>query len=115
MKARPVEIEIEELVLCGFPTAQRYAIADALEQELTRLVRDGNRASRFEYRGAWVEMDGGTIRLGPRWRGEHTGQQVARAIYATWSDKTRERNCLACFGPVGFPIFAVFRPFSDIR
>ena len=24
-------------------------------------------------------------------------------------------NCLACFGPVGFPIFAVFRPFSDIR
>ena len=27
----------------------------------------------------------------------------------------QRRNCLACFGPVGFPIFAVFHAFSRIR
>ena len=26
-----------------------------------------------------------------------------------------EGNCLACFGPVGFQIFAVFQAFSGIR
>ncbi len=35
---RNVEIQIDELILHGFPAADRYAIGDALSSELSQLV-----------------------------------------------------------------------------
>jgi len=35
---KEVTLRIDELVLHGLPAAHRYAIADAIQQELTRLV-----------------------------------------------------------------------------
>lgn len=37
-KISSVEVQIGELVLHGFPAADRYAIGDALSQELSQLV-----------------------------------------------------------------------------
>ena len=44
-------------------------------------------------------------------------QSIATQSFITLLSEGRKfgRNCLACFGPVGFPIFAVFHAFSRIR
>ena len=37
---RAIELNIEELVLHGFPPGERYAIADAVEQTLSQLLSE---------------------------------------------------------------------------
>jgi hypothetical protein len=38
MRAAAIELTVEELVLHGFAAGDRYAIAEAVERELTRLL-----------------------------------------------------------------------------
>ena len=77
--AQLVELHIEELVLHGFDPANRYAIGDALERELTRLSSEQPLAATQDIEIA--HLNGGVIDMGPGNSAEATGIQLARAIY----------------------------------
>ncbi len=76
-----VIIDIEELVLHGFPAGQRYAIAEAVERELARLVNEQGAPSGLATAPDALAVDGGAIRLTAGARPQQVGAQVARAIY----------------------------------
>jgi hypothetical protein len=76
-----VEIHIEELVLHGFSPHARFRVAEAVQQELARLVfQEGVPASMLK--SMEVDgLDGGAFTLAPAARDQGMGKQVARAIY----------------------------------
>jgi hypothetical protein len=72
-----VELSIGELELVGFPAAQRFAIAAAVERALVDLVENRGWPSARE---AEPEAQA-TARLGAEAAPERIGQAVAEAIY----------------------------------
>lgn len=75
-----VELHIEELVLHGFDPANQYAIREAVERELTRLLTEqGSPMITQDFEVAHV--NGGTINMKAGFSSEATGLQLARAIY----------------------------------
>jgi hypothetical protein len=78
-----IELTIDALVLVGVPAAQRFQIANAVQDQLTaRLTREGLPPSLLKANfTAGAALDGGTIRLAPNPRSETVGGEVARAIY----------------------------------
>ena len=75
------EITIEELVLHGFNSANRYAIAEAVESELTSLLTGApnqplpRQASRIE------RMNAGTFTVAANSPDRILGERVAQALY----------------------------------
>lgn len=73
-----IEITIDELALHGFPRADRYAIAEAVQRELSAAFASGTFpgvASGAEH------IDAGEFRTAPRANAASTGAGAARAIY----------------------------------
>lgn len=76
-----IVIEIDELVLHGFPPGDRYRIGEAVQAELARIFaerglpegRSGSEASRLDS-GAFRAADG---------RSDTIGVGVAEAVYRT--------------------------------
>jgi len=77
-----LNLRIEELALDGFPPADRYAIGDALERELARLVAERGVPPLLERGGDWARMDGGSFPAAAGSRPETIGVKVARTLYA---------------------------------
>lgn len=85
MKGPHIELHIEELVLHGFARGDRYAIADAFERELSRLL-----SAQFAEQGVphalahnteRAHLDGGKFQVEPNSRADAVGSQVAQAVY----------------------------------
>ena len=75
------EIEIDELVLTGFPRSQGSGIAEAIRETLGRLLA-GERMPWRSFEGTQVDrLDAGTVHLSRSGRARSAGEQVARAIY----------------------------------
>lgn len=78
VKARRIEVEIEEVVLRGFGHLDRRAVGEALESELTRLISgDSVPARRLES----AVYDGGLLRLPSRHGELALGRGLARATH----------------------------------
>ena len=77
-EAAAVEVHIEELVLHGFPPADRTAIGDAVQAELGRLIAERGLAATpaFEHR-----IDGGMFQAAAGASAGGIGRQVARSVY----------------------------------
>ncbi len=76
----PVNIQIEELVLHGFPQHERHRIAQAVERELARLLRDGQPESlRRSSATEWI--DAGAFKVAAGSGAMKTGREIARALY----------------------------------
>ena len=76
MKPREIEVQIEELVLHGFPRSARWQIADAIESELrARLTKDGVPAA---WQSSPRQLDAGSIQSNTH---AGLGAKVARAIH----------------------------------
>ena len=79
-----MNLHIEELVLHGFAPAERYRIADAVEQELTALLGDGEHAptdlARFRT-GNGPSLNLGSFRVTPNASSQSIGAQLANAIH----------------------------------
>jgi|SRR5713101_4698707 hypothetical protein len=74
------ELQIEELVLHGFHSRDRYAIADAVERELTRLLA-GPEDHGLARTGSHIErLDGGAFTVQRGSSGSAVGAQVAHAL-----------------------------------
>ena len=82
-----IELHVEELVLEGFAPAERHAVADAFERELSRLLSehglpDSHGLPDPHARGAEApSLDAGSVRLAPGTRPAAAGAQIARAVY----------------------------------
>ena len=78
---RTVKLRINELVLNGFPPQDRQRIAQAVQQELTRLLSRGPVPSALTRGGAIPGLDGGEFHVKHGATPEQTGVQVARNLY----------------------------------
>jgi len=63
MRPGRVEVEIEELVLHGFPPTQAGVVRDAVQRELESFVRDAGGALSFADGSEIGRVDGGQFTL----------------------------------------------------
>jgi hypothetical protein len=78
---RPVEIHIEELVLHGFGSGDRRRIANAVQQELVRLMTAQTLPASRENQLSLDRIQGGTFRVSPGSKPHAIGSQIARAVH----------------------------------
>ena len=76
-----LELEIEELVLDGFPAVDRDRIVRALHIELERLFAERGVPPSLEAGRNLSRIDGGSFEAAPNASPESIGAQVARALY----------------------------------
>lgn len=79
--AHSVELHIEELVLHGFASNDRYRIGDALERELTRLVTEQGVPPVISQGVEVARLNAGAFQVKTGSNPETTGVQLAQAIY----------------------------------
>ncbi|MGL5941713.1 MAG: hypothetical protein ACRC2S_15280 [Waterburya sp.] len=76
-----IELEIEELILHGFPVGDRDRIGMAVQQELTRLITEEGIPTSLAQGGEIPRLDGGTFNLASGVKAEVVGTQIAQSIY----------------------------------
>ena len=76
-----LELQIEDLVLDGFPAADKDRIGRALQAELERLFAEEGVPPSVEAGGSVATIDGGSFKVAPNASPEAVGAQVARAMY----------------------------------
>ncbi|HEX8116016.1 MAG TPA: hypothetical protein VF521_01975 [Pyrinomonadaceae bacterium] len=74
-----IELHVGELVLEGFAPAERHAVADAFERELTRLLNTHGLPNSRP--GEAARLDAGSVRVAPGLGAKAAGAQIARAVY----------------------------------
>jgi hypothetical protein len=80
-----IELDIEELILHGFPPGDRHRIGAAVERELGHLLSERRLPAALGHGGERPSMDGGSFEMRPHARPEAVGAQVARAIIGRFS------------------------------
>jgi hypothetical protein len=80
---RSVVVHIEELVLDGFVPGDRDRIADALKQELARMMSGGGPPGILKTSLALERIDGGQLKINVGSRPQATGTQIAQAVYGS--------------------------------
>lgn len=78
---RMIELHIDELILEGFPVSDPNRITSVVQQELHRLLSQGELPSRMKRNGDIERLDGGAIQIEPRTTPENTGVRIARSLY----------------------------------
>jgi hypothetical protein len=81
LRSVDLDLNIEELVLTGFPGQDRDRIMQAVREELERLIREGGVPSAFSRGGELDSLDGGSFEVEPGSSPEEIGAQVARSLY----------------------------------
>jgi hypothetical protein len=80
-----VELQIEELVLHGFPPSDRYLIGEAVEQELTQLIGEQGIPGSLRVEKALHEIRGAIFSSMPNEKPHAIGRQIAQAVYRGFS------------------------------
>ncbi|MEA3335576.1 MAG: hypothetical protein U9R25_06665 [Chloroflexota bacterium] len=75
-----VSVHIEELILHGFPAADRMRIGRAVERQLARLLADGQMPGNFTGHEKISALDGGSFATSPGIRPEQIGSQIAGSV-----------------------------------
>ena len=78
MKKPPLRLHIEELVLHSFDPHDRYAIADAFQQELSRLLTEQVVNSRIASAG---RVDAGAFHVEQQTKPDSIGNQIAGVVH----------------------------------
>jgi hypothetical protein len=82
VKVRPsIELQIEELILTGFPAGDRRRIGAAFEQELGRLLSERGLPAALGQGSDRSSLDGGSFGVGQNTLPEAVGFQIAKAVY----------------------------------
>jgi hypothetical protein len=87
-KGSQIELRIEELVLHGFAPGERYAIGEALERELARLLGEQGVPPSWNRDADIPRLNGGVLRVHSGARPMAVGAQVAQAIYGSLTPAT---------------------------
>ncbi len=88
---RNVEVEIDELILRGFPVGDRYVISDAFTHELRQLFKDIDAHSSFAKEAHLPTLNADRIAIAPDEKPVSVGAQVARAVYSSLSSNGVDR------------------------
>ena len=84
MKRPNINLHIDELVLHGFAAGDRYAIADAVQSELSRLLSLHSAAVETRFspanRSIQPRVDAGTFQVTLA-QGHSIGVQIAQAVH----------------------------------
>jgi len=90
--ASPTEIvlQIDQLVIEGYPASQRWQIASAIESELGRLLTEGGLRPGLLGGGVIPAIETNAFKPRPTDRAESVGAQVAHAIYDAMSSAAVE-------------------------
>jgi hypothetical protein len=78
-----IVIEIDELVLHGFPPADRYRIGEAVQAELTRILGERGLAGAWTSGAAAVRLDAGSFNVASGMPAAAIGGSAAEAVYRT--------------------------------
>ncbi len=81
MRPRNVELEIEQLVLHGFPAADRRRIGEAVRSELARLLAEHGATKLLARGGRIRQLDAGAFDVTPGSSADTVGIQVAQSVY----------------------------------
>lgn len=76
-----IELEIEEIVLHGFPPGAPARISKAVESELLRLLTEHGLAPSLHTRGAPPCVRADAIRMTSADNPDELGRGIARAVY----------------------------------
>lgn len=76
-----IELDIKELVLYGFLSADCYRIGDAFERELTRLFVERGMPASLSAPGVLAHLDGRTLQVAMGDSPDDTGARIAQAVY----------------------------------
>ncbi len=76
-----LNLNIEELVLRGFPNRDQDRILRAVQAELERLIREKGVPAALSSGGELARLDAGSIEAEPGSSPEEIGAQVARSLY----------------------------------
>jgi len=81
MKPRQIDLHVEELILEGFPVADRQVIGIAFRAELTRLLTDQGLPTDKAVSRQVAALSARPITITAGARPEAVGIQTARAVY----------------------------------
>ena len=76
-----IELQIDELVLQGFPPGNRHRIARAVERELTRLFTEQGAPPSLSQGVSLAQIDGGNFTMAPNTSAASIGTHIAQTIY----------------------------------
>lgn len=76
-----VELHIEELVLHGFAPGDRYAIGDAVQHEIARLLAEPGGAQLLGHSEELSHVDAGSFDVRPNAKPGTIGTQIAAAVH----------------------------------
>ncbi|GAC1356121.1 MAG: hypothetical protein NVS4B11_00440 [Ktedonobacteraceae bacterium] len=76
-----IELHIEELVLHGFSSADRHAIGEAVQRELTRLLTEQGIHPAMTQGHEAARVKGGTFNMQQGAKADTVGTQVAQSVY----------------------------------
>ena len=89
-QAPAVDLRIEHLVLNGFSPADRHSIADAVQNELARLLGEQGLPAGIKKISELEHLNGGTIRLTRGARAVGIGNQIAHAVHRAFGNGESE-------------------------
>ena len=81
MKQASIELHIEELVLDGFASGDRYRIGDALESELARLFAEQGVPASLTESAPLEQLSGPDFRVARNSSSKGIGSDAAQAVY----------------------------------
>jgi hypothetical protein len=79
--AHSVELHIEELVLDGFASGDRYVIGETVERELAQLLGEQDIPNSLRLDNATDEIRGATFNAMRDAKPPIIGRQIAQAVY----------------------------------
>jgi hypothetical protein len=85
-KTPNVELHIEELILRGLPPGSREGLAEAIEEEIRRLITEGGVPPGLSGLPGPVHLPRASFEVDPRPRAGSIGSQVGRALHRGWTD-----------------------------
>ena len=84
-----VELHIEELVLRGLPPGSREGLAEAIQEEIQRLIAEGGVPPGLAGAGGAIHLPRASFEVDPRSRAGSIGSQVGRALHRGWTAETK--------------------------
>lgn len=78
-----IVIDIDELVLHGFPPGDRHRIGEAVQAELARIVAERGLSGALPKGAAAARLDGGSFNVAAGMPAAAIGAAAAEAVYRT--------------------------------
>jgi len=85
-KTPNVELHIEELILRGLPPGSREGLAEAIQEEVSRMIAEGGLPPGLSGASGPVYLPRVSFEVDPRPRAGSIGSQVGRALHRGWTE-----------------------------